>query len=254
MPKCSYAQPFDGLSGTLTNPYGHAGLVCQYSTKIGNLCRRWLSTPNPRSTLQNLIRTQQRAISETWNLLSPDFRAAWRVFGLSQERVDKLGNLYTLTGFQAFSMINGYSRLAIGSSPFAPTPTWPTLTFQPTLGNPPGANFCTADISDKTLTLKATFPDATNFDGRMFCLFSRTPLVNGNARRADCRLFDTTTANHFTDVLLVPGVNITTFTFTTAPFSTPGGQYFGLVTVLLSHAYEPAPILFSPRIYVNVAA
>lgn len=69
--------------------------------------RRTRAVPvNPSSTAQQAVRTRLAERSGAWRELTDAQRQGWETLGALMQRADALGQVYTLTGFQAFLSVN----------------------------------------------------------------------------------------------------------------------------------------------------
>lgn len=90
--------------------------------------RRTRATPvNPNSTYQGSVRARLSENSAAWRALTAVQRAAWDDLGKLMTRTDSLGQVYTLTGFQAYVSVNN-NNLAAGNAVVATPPALVTPT------------------------------------------------------------------------------------------------------------------------------
>lgn len=76
--------------------------------------RRTRATPvNPSSTFQQTVRARMQLNATEWRKLTALQRTGWDSLGASMIRTDSLGQVYSLTGAQAYASVNG-NRLAAG--------------------------------------------------------------------------------------------------------------------------------------------
>lgn len=89
--------------------------------------RRSRSIPvNPQSSWQGTVRARLASSSTSWRDLTAAQRAGWATLGSQIVRTDPLGQAYTLTGIQAYTLVNN-NRLSAGDA---------VLTDAPALGTP----------------------------------------------------------------------------------------------------------------------
>lgn len=101
--------------------------------------RRTRATPvNPNSGFQGVVRARLAINAAAWRALTVAQRAAWGSLGAMMTRTDALGQVYGLTGFQAYVSVNN-NQLAAGNV---------VLSDPPLLLTP-------ASITTATLTLSA---------------------------------------------------------------------------------------------------
>ena len=92
--------------------------------------RRTRATPvNPNSTAQGAVRGRLAANAAAWRTLTSAQIAGWSDLGNSMTRTDSLGQVVTLTGFQAYCSVNG-NNIAAGNAAVADAPA---LTTPPTI-------------------------------------------------------------------------------------------------------------------------
>jgi hypothetical protein len=89
--------------------------------RFGQYVRRRAVPVNPASDRQTLARSVTQANAAEWRNLTDSQRAGWIALGAQMTRADSLGNIYTLTGLQAFLSINN-TRLANGQARTADAP------------------------------------------------------------------------------------------------------------------------------------
>lgn len=88
--------------------------------RFGQYRRRRAVPVNPASTRQQLARSKTQQFAAAWRNLTDAQRAAWTDLGASIVRTDSLGNPYTLTGLQAYTLIN--NTLTISGQPAVSDP------------------------------------------------------------------------------------------------------------------------------------
>lgn len=90
--------------------------------------RRTRAIPvNPNSDAQSLVRARFAAQAEAWDNLTGAQRAGWTSLGSQITRTDSLGQTYTLTGLQAFIMVNA-NLLQAGESTLSAAPAYTSVT------------------------------------------------------------------------------------------------------------------------------
>lgn len=99
--------------------------------------RRTRATPvNPATTFQQAVRSRMATNAANYRDLSSTDRYGWAVLGASIQRNDSLGQTYTLSGFQAYCLVNN-NNLAAGNATVAAAPAHvppdPILTLTPTI-------------------------------------------------------------------------------------------------------------------------
>lgn len=116
--------------------------------RYGQYIRNRSSPVQPRTTHQLAIRAKHTQNAQAWKSLTMAQRLAWDSLGQQIQRTDSLGQVYHLTGFQAYCMVNNNLRIA-GEAPVSTppeffvvphldsisltlTPTSFSLTFAPT--------------------------------------------------------------------------------------------------------------------------
>jgi hypothetical protein len=91
---------------------------------------------NPASTFQQAVRSRLSLNAQSYRDLTAAQRSGWNDLGLQIQRTDTLGQTYTLSGFQAYCMINN-NRLAAGDAVLtdagALLPPDPLATLTPTI-------------------------------------------------------------------------------------------------------------------------
>lgn len=99
--------------------------------------RRTRAIPvNPNSTQQGVTRARLGLYSAGWRALTDNQRAGWRDLGNSMSRTDSLGQVYNLTGLQAYVSVNSLNsaagNAAVADAPAIATPA-ALLTVTPTI-------------------------------------------------------------------------------------------------------------------------
>jgi hypothetical protein len=114
-----------------------AGSTTAAHNKFGAYLRNRVIPTNPQTSFQTNVRTDMSDLSTSWRTLTPAQREAWISLGDQMERTDSLGEVYSLTGAQAFISVNR-NLLTIGEPtvddapalqlPAAPVSISPTMT------------------------------------------------------------------------------------------------------------------------------
>jgi hypothetical protein len=85
---------------------GKAGNTVASHSKTGSYLRTRVVPTNPRSARQTLVRNDVQELSQSWKNLTDAQRAGWDGLGAQSGKVNKQGQAYTLSGFQAYLSIN----------------------------------------------------------------------------------------------------------------------------------------------------
>lgn len=103
--------------------------------RYGQYLRTRATPVNPSSSFQVTVRARLATNASNWRDLTAAQRAAWGDLGSQIQRNDSLGQTYTLTGFQAFCLVNN-NKLAAGDAaitdPIAYAVPDPLLSLTPT--------------------------------------------------------------------------------------------------------------------------
>jgi hypothetical protein len=89
--------------------------------RFGQYVRNRSVPVNPNSTSQSTVRARLSNNAAAWRVLTDLQRAGWASLGLDISRTDSLGQTYTLTGFQAYCLVNN-NNLAAGNAITAAAP------------------------------------------------------------------------------------------------------------------------------------
>lgn len=161
---------------------GSVGGVTSSRNRYGQY-RRTRATPvNPASSFQTAVRARMQTNADAWKLLTAVQREGWQALGVQMGRTDSMGQVYDLTGFQAYCSVNN-NRLAAGDAVVADAPLYdvpaPLLSITPT-----------ATIATLSVAYTATpLPAAT----RLFT--SASPMRSaGRSFESDYRLMAVTAA------------------------------------------------------------
>jgi len=89
--------------------------------RFGQYVRNRSIPVNPNSTNQGTVRARLSNNAAAWRVLTDLQRAGWASLGSDITRNDSLGQTYTLTGFQAYCLVNN-NNLAAGNAIVAAAP------------------------------------------------------------------------------------------------------------------------------------
>lgn len=143
--------------------------------RFGTYVRVKANPVQPRTPFQMTIRETFVALSQLWRKLTQEERLGWTDLGAQIQRIDSLNQVYTLTGIQAFMLVNLRRTLAglatIATAPLKDTPTDLTsLTVTLTPGPSPAIDvaFTPAIGADERIVIYATrgVSQGINFFGR----------------------------------------------------------------------------------------
>lgn len=95
--------------------------VTSSRNRFGQYKRSRAVPVNPNSSQQGVVRARLSNNSAAWRALTDVQRAGWTDLGSAIARTDKLGQAYTLTGFQAYCMVNN-NKLAAGDATVSAAP------------------------------------------------------------------------------------------------------------------------------------
>lgn len=112
---------------------GKAGNTVASHNRFGSYLRTRIVPVNPNTPNQTEVRVDLEDLSEGWKALTAAQRAAWTSLGAQMERVDRLGQVYTLTGLQAWTSLN-MSLRATGGTDLVDAPAMPGAPVAPTIG------------------------------------------------------------------------------------------------------------------------
>lgn len=87
----------------------------------GQYYRNRATPVQPRTVPQLNVRARLGGNAAAWRALTDAQRAGWGSLGLQMTRTDSLGQVYTLTGFQAYCSVNN-NKLAAGDAVVAAAP------------------------------------------------------------------------------------------------------------------------------------
>jgi hypothetical protein len=77
----------------------------------GSYLRNRVNGVNPNTVAQTIQRNNLGELSGLYRTLTEAARSAWQMLGLQMVRTDTLGQVYSLTGLQAFTSVNRVRRL-----------------------------------------------------------------------------------------------------------------------------------------------
>lgn len=112
---------------------GKAGNTVASHNRFGSYLRTRVVPVNPNTPNQTEVRVDLEDLSEGWKALTAEQRAAWTALGAQMERLDRLGQTYTLTGLQAWTSLNMTLR-ATGGADVTDAPAMPGAPVAPTIG------------------------------------------------------------------------------------------------------------------------
>jgi hypothetical protein len=114
--------------------------------RFGQYVRRRAVPVNPASGRQLLARASTQEFAAAWRALTDAQRAAWTSLGSQMQRTDSLGQVYTLTGLQAFTSVNNTLRIS----------GQPTVTDPPPLTTPDPLASITVTLSTSAFSVAFT--------------------------------------------------------------------------------------------------
>lgn len=91
--------------------------------RFGQYVRTRATPVNPNTTFQSDVRARLSANATAWRSLTDEDRLSWGYLGASVLRTDSLGQSYTLTGLQAFVLVNN-NLAAAGEAAVTTPPTY----------------------------------------------------------------------------------------------------------------------------------
>lgn len=192
--------------------------------RFGQYVRTRATPVNPASAFQGIVRARLAGNAAAWRTLDPDQQAGWLSLGLLMSRTDSLGQVYNLTGFQAYCSVNN-NFVAAGES---------TVADAPILSTPSALETLTPTIDSTTFDVAYTptpLPAATK------AFIRASPQRNaGRAYEGDYRLIAVTAAAAASPADILAAY--------TARFGVPvtGNKIFTSVTTFFG-GFESAPIL-----------
>lgn len=120
--------------------------VTHSRNRFGQYTRSRAIPVNPNSAAQGTIRARFGDNSQAWRSLTADQRAGWASLGAQIQRTDALGQTYTLTGQQAYILVNN-NNLDAGNA---------VVTTAPAVLSPAGLITATITSTGGTLSIAYT--------------------------------------------------------------------------------------------------
>lgn len=150
--------------------------------RFGQYIRSRAIPVNPNTVPQGVMRARFGDNSQAWRGLTADGRAGWESLGLQITRTDSLGQTYTLTGQQAFIMVNNNLMDAAQAA----------LTAAPAVSSPTGLTSVTITTTGGTLSVAylATPLAASNY----LFIYASPQRSAGRKFEGDLRLIAVTAA------------------------------------------------------------
>lgn len=93
--------------------------------QFGQYVRTRATPVNPNTTAQSTARNRLSQNAQAWDALTDIQRAGWSSTGASMTRTDSLGQVYHLSGFQAYISVNSLN-LAVGNARVDDAPVFST--------------------------------------------------------------------------------------------------------------------------------
>lgn len=90
----------------ITNMSGKSGGSVFAFNRSGSYVRRWAKPTNPMTDIQTAVRQSFGALSRAYGTLTNAQREAWRVFGIDNPKVDRLGDSRPMQPMSAFMSAN----------------------------------------------------------------------------------------------------------------------------------------------------
>lgn len=101
---------------------GKAGNNVASRNRNGSYIRTRVIPTLVQNAATTAVRGNFSTLSSNWRLLTDAQRAAWADFGGNVSRTDSLGQVYTLTGQQAYLLVNrNLFTMGVASTAVAPT-------------------------------------------------------------------------------------------------------------------------------------
>jgi len=91
--------------------------------RFGQYVRTRATPVNPSSSFQSAVRNRLSTNAVTWKTITAIQKEGWASLGDNIQRTDSLGQYYTLTGFQAYCLVNN-NRLTAGDAVLADAPAY----------------------------------------------------------------------------------------------------------------------------------
>jgi hypothetical protein len=161
---------------------GSVAGVTSSRNRFGQYKRTRAIPVNPASSFQTAVRARMQTNADAWKALTSTQRIGWNDFGLNFARTDSLGQVYNLTGFQAYVSVNN-NRLAAGDA---------VLSDAPVYAPPAPLTLITPTATSASLSLAYT-PTPMAAGARVF--WSLSPMRSaGRTFESDMRLINVTAA------------------------------------------------------------
>ena len=122
------------LGATVVGIRGTVGGLTFSANKSGPLVRAWSKGSNPRTSFQTGQRSTIATIPALWTALTPAEQAAWDTFAAlpAQDRTNRLGETFSASGFNWFTLINtrllNIGRASRTAVPTQAVPAAPTIS------------------------------------------------------------------------------------------------------------------------------
>jgi hypothetical protein len=151
--------------------------------RFGAYARNRVAPTNPNTSFQTVARENLAFLASRWRSITQVQRDAWSAIGSQIQKTDSLGQVYDLTGIQAYESINGV-RFAIGSALVDDAPALDAIPQVDTLG-------LTATITGSVLSLAYT--SANDVAAQQWLVYATRGLSAGKNffRGSDYKLFFT---------------------------------------------------------------
>lgn len=192
--------------------------------RFGQYVRTRATPVNPASSFQGVVRARLAGNAAAWRTLTGDQMAGWLSLGLLMSRTDSLGQVYNLTGFQAYCSVNN-NLVASGSA---------TIADAPLLATPSALESLTITLDTGTFSVAYT---PTPLPADTVAFVRASPQRNaGRSYEGDYRLISVTAAAAASPANILADY--------TSRFGVPvaGNKIFVSVTTVFG-GFESAPIL-----------
>lgn len=144
--------------------------------RYGQYVRARAIPVNPNSAAQGAIRSRFGDNSQAWRALTAAQRAGWASLGAQIQRTDSLGQVYTLTGQQAYILVNN-NNLDAGNAVVADAPA----VLSP-------AGLLTATVTSTGGTLSIAYTATPLAAGARLFVYASPQRSKGRAFEGDYRL------------------------------------------------------------------
>lgn len=115
---------------------GSVAGVTSSRNRFGQYRRTRAIPVNPGTIFQTSVRSRMQLNADAWKALTATQREGWGALGDQMQRTDSLGQIVTLTGFQAYCSLNN-NQLTAGNAVLADAPLFaipaPLTTLTPTI-------------------------------------------------------------------------------------------------------------------------